>query len=281
MFAACTQGRRTVRGTFEDDMFSFLSDPEAWASLATLTVMEVVLGIDNIIFLTILAGKLPEHKQNRARLVGLSLAAGIRLLLLLGISYLMAMTAPFFELFGHGFAGRDLILLAGGAFLIYKATREIHEKLEGPDEDERNTRVAVSFVGVIIQILLLDVVFSLDSVITAVGMTDHVGVMMVAVVISIGIMMAIGKPIGTFVLKHPTVKMLALSFLLLIGVSLAAEAFHKEIPKGYIYTAMAFSILVESLNLWSAKRSRLKGRKVPGPVALRRNVVGLELEEER
>lgn len=260
-------------------MFEFMSDPEAWASLATLTVMEVVLGIDNIVFLTILAGKLPPEQQNRARVLGLTLAAGIRLLLLLGISFLMSLTRPLFEIFGHPFSGRDLILLAGGAFLIYKATKEIHEKLEGPEEHEHGSRVAVSFTSVIVQILLLDMVFSLDSVITAIGMSDHVEVMMIAVIISIAIMIAVGKPIGDFVMKHPTVKMLALSFLLLIGVSLSAESFHREIPKGYIYTAMAFSVLVESLNLWAAKRRRLKGRAVPEPVHLRQNVVGLEIDE--
>jgi predicted tellurium resistance membrane protein TerC len=259
-------------------MFDFFSDPQAWASLATLTVMEVVLGIDNIIFLTILAGKLPVEQQNKARVLGLTLAAGIRLLLLLGISYLMQLTRPLFEVFNHPFAGRDLILLAGGAFLIYKATKEIHEKLEGPEEAEHRGPKVAGFAGVIVQILLLDMVFSLDSVITAVGMTDHVPVMMIAVVISIAIMIAIGKPIGNFVMKHPTVKMLALSFLVLIGVTLAAEAFHREIPKGYIYTAMAFSILVESLNLWAAKRKRAKGA-LPEAVHLRRNVVGLDIDD--
>jgi predicted tellurium resistance membrane protein TerC len=261
-------------------MFEFLSDPEAWVSLATLTLMEVVLGIDNIIFITILAGKLPEDVQAKARLVGLSLAAGVRLLLLLGISFLMSLTAPLFSVFGHEFAGRDLILLAGGAFLIYKATKEIHEKLEGPEEIEHGSRTAVTFAGVIVQILLLDIVFSLDSVITAIGMSDHVPVMMIAVIISIGIMIAVGKPIGNFVMKHPTVKMLALSFLVLIGVSLAAESFHRHIPKGYIYSAMAFSVLVESLNLWAAKRRRAKGEKLPGPIHLRQNVVGIDVDDD-
>jgi len=260
-------------------MFEFMSDPEAWASLATLTLMEVVLGIDNIVFITILAGKLPPEQQSKARLVGLSLAAGVRLLLLLGISFLMSLTQPLFAVFGHSFAGRDLILLAGGAFLIYKATKEIHEKLEGPEESETHSRAAVTFASVIVQILLLDIVFSLDSVITAIGMSDHVSVMMIAVLISIAIMIAVGKPIGDFVMKHPTVKMLALSFLVLIGVSLAAESFHRSIPKGYIYSAMAFSVLVESLNLWASKRRRAKGMAVPEPVHLRQNVVGVELEE--
>jgi predicted tellurium resistance membrane protein TerC len=259
--------------------FAFLSDPEAWVSLATLTLMEVVLGIDNIIFITILAGKLPPEQQNRARIVGLSLAAGVRLLLLMGISYLMELTNPLFEVFGHPFAGRDLILLGGGAFLIYKATKEIHEKLEGPEEVEHGSRAVATFASVIVQILLLDIVFSLDSVITAVGMTEHIPVMMIAVLVSIGIMIAVGKPIGNFVMRHPTVKMLALSFLVLIGVTLAAEAFHREIPKGYIYSAMAFSVLVESLNLWAAKRRKAKGKVIPEPVHLRQNVVGVDVNE--
>ena len=261
-------------------MFDFLSDPGALASLATLTVMEVVLGIDNIIFITILAGKLPPEQRDKARVVGLLLAAGMRLLLLLGISYLMQLTAPLFSIASHPFSGRDLILLAGGAFLIYKATKEIHEKLEGPEESEHAGIKVATFAGVITQILILDMVFSLDSVITAIGMTDHIEVMMIAVIVSIAIMIFVGKPIGAFVMKHPTVKMLALSFLLLIGVSLSTEAFHREIPKGYIYTAMAFSMLVESLNLWAAKRKRSKGA-IPEPVHLRRNVVGMEIDQEQ
>lgn len=239
-------------------MLEFLSDPTVWAGLATLTLMEVVLGIDNIVFISILASKLPEREQDRARFVGLGLAAITRVLLLLGISWLVSLTAPLFSVLGYSFSGRDLILLAGGIFLVYKAVAEIHEKLEGHKEEEELKKAKVTFTGVIVQILVLDIIFSLDSVITAVGMTDHLAVMIIAVLIALGIMMWAGGVIGNFVLRHPTVKMLALSFLLLIGVSLAAEAFHKEIPKGYIYSAMAFSVFVEMLNLRVSKRKEAK-----------------------
>lgn len=239
-------------------MLEFLSDPTVWAGLATLTLMEVVLGIDNIVFISILASKLPEGEQSRARFVGLGLAAITRVLLLLAISWLVSLTAPLFSVLGYSFSGRDLILLAGGIFLVYKAVAEIHEKLEGHKEEEELKKAKVTFTGVIVQILVLDIIFSLDSVITAVGMTDHLAVMIIAVLIALGIMMWAGGVIGNFVLKHPTVKMLALSFLLLIGVSLAAEAFHREIPKGYIYSAMAFSVFVEMLNLRVSKRKEAK-----------------------
>lgn len=239
-------------------MFEFLSDPAVWAGLATLTLMEIVLGIDNIIFISILAGKLPEEQQGRARFIGLGLAAVMRVLMLFGISWLVSLTAPFIELFGHSFSGRDLILLGGGVFLVYKAVMEIHDKLEGEGGKDQNKKAKVTFSSVILQIVLLDVIFSLDSVITAVGMTNYIEVMVVAVLISLGIMMWTGAAIGNFVMRHPTVKMLALAFLLLIGVSLSAEAFHKEIPKGYIYSAMAFSVFVESLNLMAQKRRAKK-----------------------
>ncbi|WP_207424567.1 TerC family protein [Desertivirga brevis] len=237
-----------------------LANPEIWISLITLTVLEIVLGIDNIIFISILAGKLPVHEQKKARQTGLALAMFTRILLLLSLSWIMKLTTPLFnigEWIGVGNAsllekmaisGRDLILLIGGLFLIYKSTSEIHEKLEGVDHAQEGGRVH-SFSGVIIQILILDIVFSLDSVITAVGMADEVGVMIAAVVIAVFIMMVAAGSISTFVNNHPTVKMLALSFLLLIGVSLLAEAFEQHIPKGYIYFAMAFSVLVEMLNL--------------------------------
>ena len=239
-------------------MIELLSDPAVWAGLATLTLMEIVLGIDNIIFISILAGKLPEEQQNRARIVGLSLAAITRVLMLFGISILVSLTEPFIELFGHGFSGRDLIMLGGGTFLVYKAVMEIHEKLEGEGSKTDKENVKITFSSVIFQILLLDIIFSLDSVITAVGMTDHIEVMVAAVLIALGVMMWTGAAIGNFVMRHPTVKMLALAFLLLIGVSLSAEAFHKEIPKGYIYSAMAFSVFVESLNLIAQKRRAKK-----------------------
>lgn len=243
------------------EILAFFSDPAVWAGLATLTLMEVVLGIDNIIFISILAGKLPADQQDRARVVGLGLAAVTRVLLLLGVSWLVGLTAPLFSLFGHSFSGRDLILLAGGVFLVYKAVAEIHEKLEGHKDEERIAKAGVTFGSVITQILLLDIIFSLDSVITAVGMTDHIAVMVIAVLISLALMMWSGRAIGNFVMRHPTVKMLALSFLLLIGVSLAAEAFHREIPKGYIYSAMAFSVFVEMLNLRVSKKKEAARKK--------------------
>ncbi|MGB4399992.1 MAG: TerC family protein [Daejeonella sp.] len=238
----------------------WLSNPEIWISLVTLTVLEIVLGIDNIIFISIMASKLPENQQKKARRIGLALAMVTRVLLLLSLSWIMQLTSPLFNMgewigltSGEWFeklaiSGRDLILIIGGLFLIYKSTREIHEKLEG-DEHDVKTKAVVTFSGVIVQILILDIVFSLDSVITAVGMADSIGVMIAAVVIAVIVMMLSAGSISDFVNKHPTVKMLALSFLLLIGVSLLAEGFEQHIPKGYIYFAMAFSVLVEMLNL--------------------------------
>ncbi len=244
----------------------WLSNPETWISLITLTVLEIVLGIDNIVFISILTGKLPANQQDKARKTGLALAMITRIMLLLSISWIMRLTAPLFnpgqwigitnEAMLHRFdiSGRDLILIIGGLFLIYKSTAEIHEKLEGDEHHSKKTKVH-SFREVIIQVLLLDVVFSLDSVITAVGMANHVGVMIAAVVIAVGIMFFASGSVSKFVQKHPTVKMLALSFLLLIGVSLLAEGFESGIPKGYIYFAMAFSVLVEMLNLRAKKKS--------------------------
>src|SRR5688500_18436282 len=238
-------------------MFEWLADPSAWVALATLTVLEIVLGVDNIIFISILAGKLPANQQAKARRVGLLLAMGTRILLLFSIAWIIRLTAPWFSVFGHAFSGRDLILLGGGLFLIAKATHEIHDKLEG-DEGHGSARVAASFASVIVQIMLLDIVFSLDSVITAVGMADELAVMVAAVVIAVGVMMVSAGAIAGFVERHPTIKVLALSFLILIGVSLTAESFHQEIPKGYIYFAMAFSVMVEMLNL----RMRKQGKPV-------------------
>lgn len=238
----------------------FLSNPEIWISLLTLTVLEIVLGIDNIIFISILSGKLPEHQQKKARQLGLALAMITRVLLLLSLSWVMSLTDPLFNIGGWigitnpewlekmAISGRDLILLVGGLFLIYKSTSEIHDKLEG-QEHETGVKKTYSFAGVITQILILDIVFSLDSVITAVGMADEVLVMIAAVVIAIIVMMFSAGSISSFVNKHPTVKMLALAFLLLIGVSLIAEGLDQHIPKGYIYFAMAFSVMVEMLNL--------------------------------
>lgn len=245
----------------------FLFTPEALISLLTLTILEIVLGIDNIVFISILAGKLPAHQQKKARQLGLALAMITRVLLLLSLSWVMGLTANLFNLGDWlgitdqdwlaklGISGRDLILLIGGLFLIYKSTHEIHNKLEG--DEETNGKVKVhSFAGTIVQILILDIVFSLDSVITAVGMADHIEVMIAAVVIAVIVMMVSASAISNFVNQHPTVKMLALSFLLLIGVSLLAEGFDQHIPKGYIYFAMAFSVLVEMLNLKMKKNSR-------------------------
>jgi predicted tellurium resistance membrane protein TerC len=239
---------------------------DALISLLTLTVLEIVLGIDNIVFISILAGKLPLEKQKKARRLGLGLAMFVRILLLLSISWIMSLTQPLFNagswigiqnpgwLEKTAISGRDLILLIGGLFLIYKSTAEIHEKLEGGEHANAKGK-ALGFAQVIIQILLLDIVFSLDSVITAVGMADHVEIMIAAVIIAVGVMMLASESISHFVNKHPTVKMLALSFLLLIGVSLIAESFDQHIPKGYIYFAMAFSVFIEVLNLKMRSRS--------------------------
>ena len=226
----------------------WLTDPQVWIAFATLTALELVLGIDNIVFISILAGKLPADQQKKARLVGLGLAMLMRVGLLFSLSWIISLTAPLFTVLGQEISGRDLVLIGGGLFLIGKATHEIHGKLEG-EEGSGSVRVAPSFTSVIVQILLLDIVFSLDSVITAVGMVDEIWIMIAAVVVAILFMMAFASPISNFVDRHPTVKMLALSFLLLIGVTLLAEAFDRHIPKGYIYFAMAFSVFVEMLNL--------------------------------
>lgn len=231
----------------------WLTNPEIWIALITLTVLEIVLGIDNVIFISILAGKLPAGQQKRARRIGLSLAMITRLLLLLSLSWLIGLTAPWFSVFGRDVSGRDLILLVGGLFLIAKATHEIHDKLEG-ETDGRSAKAASSFGGVIVQIMLLDVVFSLDSVITAVGMVRTLWVMAAAIIIAVIVMLISVEWISTFVDRHPTIKMLALSFLLLIGFSLVAESLHQEIPKGYLYFAMSFSVMVEVLNLQVLKK---------------------------
>jgi len=224
-------------------------------ALVTLTVMEIVLGIDNVIFISILASRLPQEQQARARQIGLALALITRILLLLSISWIASLTGELFSVFGRGVSGRDLILFAGGVFLIYKATHEIHAKLEG-EEGHGDSRGSATFTSVIIQILLLDVVFSLDSVITAVGMAEALWVMITAVVIAVAVMLASAGPLSDFVNRHPTVKMLALSFLLLIGFTLVVEGLHFHIPKGYIYFAMGFSVLVEVLNLRLTNKSK-------------------------
>ncbi|HUO85738.1 MAG TPA: TerC family protein [Thermoanaerobaculia bacterium] len=226
----------------------WITNPEIWIALLTLTALEIVLGIDNIIFISILAGKLPDEQQAKARQIGLAGAMIMRILLLLSIAWVIRLTAPLFTVLSEEISGRDIILIGGGLFLLAKSTWEIHDKLEGTG-DRGTAKTYPSFLAVIVQIMLLDMVFSLDSVITAVGMARHVGVMIAAVVIAVAVMMVSAKGIGEFVHRHPTVKMLALSFLLLIGMSLVAEGFERHIPKGYIYFAMGFSVFVEFLNV--------------------------------
>jgi predicted tellurium resistance membrane protein TerC len=243
----------------------WITNPEAWIALATLTVLEIVLGIDNVVFISILASKLPREQQNRARRLGLGLAMFLRIALLLSLTWIIKLTAPLFTVIGEEISGRDLVLIVGGLFLIFKATHEIHERLEG-EEGQVSARVGPSFINVIVQILLLDVVFSLDSVITAVGMAEDIGVMVTAVVIAVAFMMLFAGPISDFVERHPTVKMLALSFLLMIGIALIAEGLDQHIPKGYIYFAMAFSVGVEVLNL-RVRRVRPEAVKLRHPYA--------------
>lgn len=232
----------------------WISDPNIWIAFATLTVLELVLGIDNVIFISILSGKLPEKQQSKARFIGLSLALLMRVVLLFSLTWVMGLVEPLFTVWGQAVSGRDIILLVGGLFLIFKSTHEIHGSLEGA-EGESSRKVYPGFAGVIVQIMLLDIVFSLDSVITAIGMVDNVWIMIAAVIVSIIAMMLFAGSIGAFVQRHPTIKMLALSFLLLIGVTLIGEGFHQHIPKGYIYFAMAFSVFVEMLNIRLRKKT--------------------------
>jgi predicted tellurium resistance membrane protein TerC len=245
-------------------MIDWLLSPSTWIALITLTSLEIVLGVDNVIFISILAGKLPHDQRSRARRLGLFLAMFMRIALLFSLTWMMRLTEPWVTVFGFGLSGRDLILAVGGLFLIAKSTHEIHDKLEG-EEGHASGRVAASFASVLVQVILLDIVFSLDSVITAVGMANDLAVMVTAVVVAVGVMMLAADGISAFVDRHPTVKVLALSFLLLIGFSLLVDGLHQHIPKGYIYFAMAFSVFVEMLNL------RLRGRSKP--VELRHNYV--------
>ena len=245
----------------------WIANPEIWSAFAALLLLEVVLGVDNVIFISILASKLPEDQQDRARRTGLLAAGAMRVALLLAVGWVVGLKAELFEVFDLSFSGKDLILLAGGLFLIYKATKEIHSKLEGV-EHHVSEKVAPTFLSVIGQVLLLDAVFSIDSVITAVGMTSYVAVMVVAVVASVIVMLFASRSIYSFVNNHPTVKMLALSFLLLIGVTLIAEGLGQKIPKGYIYSAIAFAVLVEMLNIRVSKR-----RRAAEPVHLRQAIV--------
>ena len=235
-------------------MIELLSDPQIWLAFITLTALELVLGIDNIIFISILVEKLPSHQKELARRVGLFAAMFMRIGLLLMLAWIVGLTAPFFSLMGQDFSGRDLVLLFGGLFLLWKSVGEIHQSLEGEHELENNA-VKAGFAAIILQIMVIDIVFSLDSIITAVGMVDHVSVMIAAVVTSVGLMMLFAGAIGRFVSAHPTIKMLALAFLVVIGVVLVAEGFGHHLPKGYIYSAMAFSVTVEMLNLRLRKRS--------------------------
>jgi predicted tellurium resistance membrane protein TerC len=244
----------------------WITNPEVWIALATLTALEIVLGIDNIVFISILSSRLPEHRQARARLLGLAIALVGRVALLLSIAWIMRLTAPLLEVLGHAFSGRDFILIGGGLFLLAKSTHEIHENLEGEENEGYRVRKNVTFTGVLIQIFLLDLVFSLDSVITAVGMAERLGVMIAAIVIAIVIMMISAEAVSAYIHRHPTVKMLALSFLLLVGVALIADGLGFHIPRGYIYFAMGFSVFVEMLNL----RIRRRRRASEAPVVLRR-----------
>ena len=237
-------------------MFEWITDPEAWISLATLAALEIVLGVDNIIFISILVGRLPERQRQSGRIVGLGLAMLTRILLLMSLEWMMKLTAPLFTVFNQEISGRDLILLIGGLFLIVKSSGEIKEAINHQDHNESERKNKVSYLGVLIQIAVLDIVFSLDSVITAVGMASHLPVMILAIIIAVGVMMFAAKPIGDFVDTHPTLKILALAFLVLVGISLIAESLDIHIPKGYIYFAMGFSVVVEMINIRMRKRMK-------------------------
>ncbi|MBP9855032.1 MAG: TerC family protein [Candidatus Omnitrophica bacterium] len=230
-------------------MFEWICSPEAWIALGTLTALEIVLGIDNIIFISILVGRLPKEQRDFGRNMGLGLAMGARLVLLFSITAVMGLTKDWFAIFGHGISGRDVILIGGGLFLLAKSTHEIHDSLEGPEEDNQHAVKKAGLGAILLQIAMLDIVFSLDSVITAVGLVDQISIMVIAIVIAVGVMLLAAKSIGTFVDRHPTIKILALSFLILVGVTLIAEGLDFHVPKGYIYFSMAFSIGVEMLNI--------------------------------
>jgi Membrane protein TerC, possibly involved in tellurium resistance len=242
--------------------FTWLHDPTAWIALITLVALEVVLGIDNLIFISILTNKLPAHMQSRARRIGIGAALIMRLLLLATISVIVSLTEPVFELIGHGFSWRDLILIAGGLFLVWKATKEIHHSVDPGDTKEAviGEVIQISMVGAVFQILLLDLVFSIDSIITAVGMTDEIAIMYIAVIVTVTIMLLAADPLANFIAKNPTIVMLALAFLLMIGMTLIADGMGFHVPKGYIYTAMGFSALVEGLNMLARRRRAAAGK---------------------
>jgi predicted tellurium resistance membrane protein TerC len=245
----------------------WLANPDIWASFVTLAVLEVVLGIDNLVFVALLAGRLPEGQRARARSLGLSLALGTRLALLASIVWLVHLTDPIFVVAGNDFSWRDLILIGGGGFLLFKGTREIHLRVDGVEEGEPTGRAAPGFADTVVQIMLLDIVFSLDSVITAVGIAEEIWVMVAAIVVAMAVMLAASGPLATFIERHASVKMLALSFLLLIGMVLVADGFGFHVPRGYVYAAMGFSILVESLNLIAARRRALRISRIRSNVA--------------
>ena len=248
-------------------MFEWIASPEAWIALATLTALEIVLGIDNIIFISILVSRLPEHQREFGRKVGLTLAMLTRLALLASIAWVMSLRDPWFSVLGQEISGRDLILIVGGLFLLFKSTHEIHNSLEGIDDEEMSVPKVAGLASVLTQIAILDIVFSLDSVITAVGLVEHVSIMAIAIIVAVGVMLMAAKSIGDFVDRHPTIKILALSFLILVGVTLIVEGFDVHVPKGYIYFAMAFSVTVEMLNIRMRK-------KVAEPVKLHKHIEG-------
>lgn len=241
-------------------MFEWISSPEAWIALTTLVALEIVLGIDNIIFISILVGRLPPKDRELARRLGIGFAMLTRLLLLFSLSWIISLTEPWFSVLGEEISGRDIVLIGGGMFLLFKSTKEVHASLEG-DEGHIETKVADSMMSTIIQIAILDIVFSLDSVITAVGLVDHLSIMVIAIVIAVVVMMFSARPVGDFIDKHPTLKMLALSFLMMIGLTLIVEGFDVHVPKGYIYFAMAFSVFVEVMNI--QLRKRMQNRTPP------------------
>lgn len=245
-------------------MYQILSDPAVWASLATLTMMEIILGIDNVVFISVLVSKLPAEAAERARKLGLALALIFRIVLLLVMAWIIGLSEPVFSAFGHAFSWRDIILIVGGAFLIYKSTSEMHHAIEEPHEEKMKDKAGAAFQAVIMQIVIIDAVFSVDSIITAIGMAQHVQVMITAVIIAMAVMYVASGTIAAFIAKHPTTKMLALAFLLLIGMTLVAEGLGLHIPKGYIYSAMAFAVLVETVNILASNRRKARRAKQAG-----------------